>query len=131
MSLVTEDTLNAAADGAVATIDLASLHTEDPGTDRTTGELVDDSSSAPGYARQAIAWAAASSAVSGNDGAVDFAADGGDWPEVTHIGLWEDDTTPIFRGSVALATARQINDGATLRFASGTITLTAAEAEVE
>lgn len=114
-AVIPEADLNRAADANASLINRVSLHTGDPGVDGTANELT--VGTAPGYARQVIAFDPAAAGIAVNDAAIEFLADGGNWPEVTHMVFWTDPAT--FHGSQALNTARQINDGNTIRFAAG------------
>ena len=115
---------NAALDTYLTGVNHVSLHTGDPGASGTLLELVDPTTAA-GYARQSITFAAAGSSSKASNAEADFLASGGNWPSVTHIGLWN---TSTFMGSCALTAARQINDGATLAIDSGAITMAASGA---
>jgi hypothetical protein len=120
MTLIAESILDDVLELALADADTLSLHAGDPGADGSANELTED-----GYAREAIAWASAASGEKASDGVIDFTA-AEDWPEVTHVALWLDDTeTPVFIASVELAAARTVVSGSILRFASGAIKLTA------
>jgi len=81
-----------------------------------------------GYAREAVAFAAATSGAgtTSNTGAVIFTADGGDWGSVTHMGIHDASSggNLIWHGS--LAAAKTVADGDTLEFAVGNIDLTVA-----
>lgn len=79
-----------------------------------------------GYAREEVSFAAAhaTNGTAANDTAVEFAADGADWDEVTHIGLFDaaTDGNLLFHG--AITTPRTVTDQGTLTFAIGDIVVT-------
>lgn len=79
-----------------------------------------------GYARQAVAFGAASSGSADNSGTISFTASGGNWGDITHWELWDALTTGNRLMHGALTSSRTINDGDTLEFAAGDITMTAA-----
>lgn len=106
---VTTAVLNAAADGAVAILGFASLHTADP--EPSGGNEV----AGGGYARQAITWNAATGAVSGLNGTLSF--DGPASGAATHLGLWSAVSAGTFRGSSPLTGDQAFN-------ASGEYTVT-------
>lgn len=74
----------------------ASLHTADPGT---TGAS-EVTGGAPGYARKAITWAAASAGSKTLTASVTFDVPGG--VTVTHCGTWSASSGGTFRGGGAL-----------------------------
>lgn len=84
--------------------------------------------STSGYARQAITFAAAASpgGTTDNSGAVSFTASGGNWGAVTHVGIFTASTSGNLLWHGAMAASRTINDGDTLSFAVGAVTLTLA-----
>ena len=81
-----------------------------------------------GYAREAVAFAAATSGTgtTSNTGAVIFTADGGDWGSVTHMGIHDASSGGSLIWHGALAAAKTVADGDTLEFAVGNIDLTVA-----
>jgi len=81
-----------------------------------------------GYAREAVAFAAATSGAgtTSNTGAVIFTADGGDWGSVTHMGIHDASSGGNLIWHGALAAAKTVADGDTLEFAVGNIDLTVA-----
>lgn len=101
-----------------------SLHSADPG-DTGASELVGD-----GYERVAVTnndtnWPAASGGVKSNGTAISFAAaDGADWAEATHFGIWDAATVgnPLYLGE--LTTPKTVSDGDTASFAAGTLDVT-------
>jgi hypothetical protein len=122
-TFLTTARLNASLDTALTGVNHVSLHTGDPGVAGLLLELT--TLTAAGYARQTVSFDAAASSSKGSHAEVDFLADGGNWPEVTHVGFWNSST---FMGSWPLDTARQIDDGETLAADAGAITLAAAGA---
>lgn len=100
------------------------LHTEDPGSMGATGELDGGSmGNADGYERATGTFTIDTDLSGANDDAVSFTASGGDWPSVTYVSLWTSDTIPVFLAALELEASRQINDGMTLRFAAGALTI--------
>ena len=79
-----------------------------------------------GYSRQAVAFGAASSpdGTTDNTGTVSFTAAGGDWGTITHVGIFDASTNGNLLWHGALAASRTVNDGDTLSFAVGAVTLT-------
>lgn len=84
--------------------------------------------SGSGYARQSVAFAAATSpgGTTNNSAAVSFTANGGNWGTITHIGIFTAATGGNLLWHGALSASRTINDGDTLSFAIGAITITLA-----
>jgi len=84
--------------------------------------------SGSGYAREAVAFAAATSGTgtTSNTGVVIFTADGGDWGSVTHMGIHDASSGGNLLWHGALAAAKTVADGDTLEFAVGNIDLTVA-----
>ena len=98
------------------------LHTADP-TDAGSGAEV----SGFGYARQSMAFGAASSGTASNSAAVEFpAASGGNWGTITHIGIWDASTTGNLLFHAALTTSKTINDGDIFKIAASGVDITAA-----
>lgn len=97
------------------------LYTASP-TDADSGTEVSGS----GYARQACAFSAASGGVASNSAAETFTASGGNFGTITHIGIRDASTggNLLFWG--ALPVSRTINDGESLIFNIGNITVTLA-----
>lgn len=79
-----------------------------------------------GYARQAITFGAAAlgTGVSLNSNTPSFTAAGGNWGTVTNFCVFDAATggNPIFYGT--LTTSRTVNDGDTLTFGVGNLSLT-------
>lgn len=97
------------------------LFTSDP-TDAGSGTEVSGS----GYARQAIAFGAASGGTAANTAAESFTASGGSFGTVTHIGIYDASTAGNLLFHSALNASRVVNDGDTLTFAIGDVTVTLA-----
>jgi hypothetical protein len=81
-----------------------------------------------GYARQAVAFAAATSGdgTTSNTGSVSFTADGGNWGSITHMAIFTASSGGSMLWHGALAAPRTINNSDTLTFAPGSINLTLA-----
>ena len=110
-----DHTLGIASYTAPSTIYLA-LFTTDP-TDADTGTEV----SGFGYARQETTFGAAVSGASSNTTAETFSATGGNFGEITHIGLYDALTTGNLLYHTALSASRIVNNGESLSFAIGAI----------
>lgn len=74
-----------------------------------------------GYAREAIDFSAAASGATSNSGVVSFTASGGNFGDVTHIGLSDDPTAGNWLMVGALTSPKTVNDGDTLQFAAGDV----------
>lgn len=94
------------------------LFTDDP-TDAATGTEV----ASGGYARQAVTFTAAASGTTANAGSVSFTAAGGNYGTVTHVAVYDDVSAGNMLMHTALTTSRTVNDGETLTFAIGNLTL--------
>ena len=81
-----------------------------------------------GYSRQAVTFGAASSpgGTTDNTGSVSFTATGGNWGTITHVGIFDASTTGNMLWHGAMTASRTINDGDTLSFAIGAVTITLA-----
>jgi len=101
-----------------ATVYLA-LFTTSP-TDADTGTEV----STGAYARQATAFDAAAAGVTQNTALESFTASGASWGSITHIGIYDAATTGNLLYWAIMTTPRTINDGDTLEFAAGSVTVT-------
>lgn len=93
-----------------------SLHTADPG-ETGTSEATGGS-----YARQTIAFAAASAGVSASNTAQTFTMPAGTF---THFGIWDASTTGNFLFGGALTASKTTASGDQITFASGAVTVTA------
>lgn len=81
-----------------------------------------------GYARQAVSFNAASSpgGTTDNSGALNFTASGGSWGTITHVGIFDALTVGNLLWWGAITTSKTVDDGDTLTFSAGNITLTLA-----
>lgn len=81
-----------------------------------------------GYSRQSVTFAAASSpgGTTDNTGTVSFTAAGGNWGTITHLGIFTASTGGNLLWHGALSASRVVNDGDTLSFAIGAISITLA-----
>jgi hypothetical protein len=81
-----------------------------------------------GYARQSVAFSAASSpgGTTSNSGEVSFTATGADYGTVTHMGIFDASSGGNLLWHGALTASKTIADGDTLTFAVGNIDLTMA-----
>ena len=95
------------------------LHTADPAEDASGTEV-----STGGYARQACAFDAPSDGVTQNTALESFTASGASWGSVTHFAIWDASTVGNMLVYSALDTSRTVNDGDTLEFAAGAISIT-------
>jgi len=99
------------------TVDLMSLHTDDPGSSGTSNEV-----SGGGYSRQAATFAAASSGERALDDDVDFVGPADE--DATWIGLWEDGDPDVFKGRVALSGDVAFNSSGEFQVKAATTKLT-------
>ena len=111
--LTEADMSNMVGDG----IDFASAHTADP---TTVGDN-EHTDGGAGYTREAITWAAASTASVGASNSPVFDIDGS--TSVTHIGFWSAVSGGTFYGSATVTTEAFGGDG-TYTLTSCTISLT-------
>ena len=81
-----------------------------------------------GYSRQTVAWDAASGTggTTSNSAPVTFTASGGNFGNVTHIGIFDASTSGNLLWHGAMAAAKQVNSGDSIQFATGSIDLTIA-----
>jgi hypothetical protein len=81
-----------------------------------------------GYSRQTVAWDAASGTggTTSNSAPVTFTASGGNFGNVTHIGIFDASTSGNLLWHGAMAAAKQVNAGDSIQFATGSIDLTIA-----
>lgn len=103
-----------------STIYLA-LYTSDP-TDANSGTELSGS----GYARQTITFGTHSNGTSLNTSAETFTASGGNFGTITHIGLLDASTSGNLLCFGALAVSKTVNDGESISFAVGSISVTLA-----
>jgi hypothetical protein len=81
-----------------------------------------------GYVRKAVAFDAASTpgGTTSNTGAVSFTASGGVWGTITHIGIFDAETSGNLLWHGSLTASKAVGDGDTIEFAIGNIDLTVA-----
>ena len=110
------DTMTSGGSGISAITPYVSLHTADPGLTGTS-EVTGGS-----YARQTVAFSAASSGATANTGAVTFT----DMPSatITHVGLWDSLSGGNFLYGDVLTNGSQIvNSGGSFEFPIGDLDL--------
>lgn len=76
-----------------------------------------------GYARQAVTFAAYAANAAESSNAPVFTAAGGNWANATHVGLFDASTGGNMLWYAAMTAAEQVNDGGTITFSAGAITL--------
>lgn len=113
-----DHTLAVAAYTAPGTVYLA-LYTSDPGDDNSGTEV-----SGGGYARQVISFNAASAGSASSSTEETFTASGGNWGNITHIGILDASTAGNLLYHGALSSSKTVNDGDSLVFSSGDVTIT-------
>jgi len=102
---------------APTSVELA-LFTVAPGDDGTGGTEV----SGNGYARQAVTFGAPSGGTVQNSGIVAFPqASGGDWGTIVATGIYDNSGNLLYHG--ALASSKLVEDGDTISFVVGAITV--------
>jgi hypothetical protein len=79
-----------------------------------------------GYARQTIAFSAASGGVTSNSADVSFTASGANYGTVTHIGIFDASTGGNLLWHGAMTASKTVEDGDTITFAAGNVDLTLA-----
>lgn len=94
------------------------LHDDDPGI---TGA---NEVSGNGYARQSMAFAAASGGAAVNTSAETWTASGGDWGAIGYASVWDADTSGNCLWTCALPASKTITDGESLTVAVGDCKLT-------
>ena len=84
--------------------------------------------SGAGYARQAVAFDAATSpgGTTSNSGDVSFTAAGGNYGTVTHLGIFDASSSGNLLWHGALTADKTVEDGDTITFTAGNIDLTMA-----
>jgi hypothetical protein len=95
------------------------LYTSDP-TDADSGTEVTGGS----YARQSVAFAAASGGSKASNATVTFPTATANWGTVTHIGLRDASTAGNLLWSGALSSSASVTTGTTFSIASGALTCT-------
>ena len=98
-----------------------SLHTADP-TDAGTGTEVSGGS----YVRKAATFAAPSNGVSATSADVTFDQATASWGTITHIGIWDAESTGNMLYHTPLTTSKTIDSGDIFKIASGSLTVTLA-----
>lgn len=81
-----------------------------------------------GYSRKSVTFNAASSpgGTTSNSGIVSWTASGANYGTVTHVGIFDASTAGNLLWQGALSASKTVNDGDTLQFAAGNLTLTLA-----
>jgi len=96
----------------------------------STGSFNDDNSGTEltgnGYARESIAFSAASSGTASNSGAVEVSAATGSWGTVSHFGLFDASSSGNLLIHGALTASKVIETGDILKIAVGDMDITAA-----
>jgi len=95
------------------------LHTADP-TDAGSGTEVSGGS----YARTAVTFGAPSSGTCASNADCTFPQATGSWGTITHIGLWDANTTGNLLYHTPLNTSKTIDNGDLFKIASGSLTVT-------
>lgn len=97
-----------------------SLHTADP-TDTGANEIT-----ASGYIRKAASFGAPSDGVSTTNADITFDQANTAWGTITHVGIWDSDTSGNLYYHTALDAAKTIDTGDIFKIASGNLTVTLA-----
>ena len=102
------------------------LHTASPADDASGTEV-----SGNGYARVAIttkfdAASGTGGSLSSNADITGFAASGGSWGTVSHVGIWDASTSGNLLFHTALDSSAAVNDGDSYQISSGNLTITVA-----
>lgn len=81
-----------------------------------------------GYSRKSVTFNAASSpgGTTSNSGVVTWTASGANYGTVTHVGIFDASTAGNLLWHGALSSSKTVNDGDTIQFAAGNLTLTLA-----
>lgn len=84
--------------------------------------------SGAGYSRKSVSFNAASTpgGTTSNSGIVSWTAAGGAYGTVTHVGIFDASTAGNLIWQGALSTSKTVNDGDTIQFSAGNLTLTLA-----
>jgi len=84
--------------------------------------------SAGGYSRKSVTFNAASTpgGATSNSGVVTWTASGAAFGTVTHVGILDASTSGNLLWHGALSASKTVNDGDTIQFAAGNLTLTLA-----
>ena len=78
------------------------------------------------YARQSVAFSAASGGTTSNSGNIEFPAATGSWGTITHFGIWDALTTGNMLLHGAFTSGKIISTGDILRITAGDLDITAA-----
>ena len=78
------------------------------------------------YARQTIAFSAASGGVTSNSADVSFTASGANYGTVSHIGIFDASSGGNLLWHGAMTASKTVEDGDTITFATGNVDLTLA-----
>ena len=113
-------TLNNTAYTSPSTV-YAALFLTDP-TDAGTGTEVSGGS----YVRKSAAFASPSNGVSASSADVTFDQATGSWGTITHIGIWDAESTGNMLYHTPLTTSKTIDSGDIFKIASGSLTVTLA-----
>ena len=79
-----------------------------------------------GYARQTIAFSAASGGATSNSADVSFTASGANYGTVTHVGIFDAASAGNLLWHGAMTASKTVEDGDTITFAAGNVDLTLA-----
>ena len=81
-----------------------------------------------GYTRKSVTFSAASSpgGTTSNSGVVTWTASGANFGTVTHVGIFDASTSGNLLWHGGLSASKTVNDGDTIQFAAGNLTLTLA-----
>ena len=84
--------------------------------------------SGAGYSRKSVSFNAASTpgGTTSNSGIVSWTAAGGNYGTVTHVGIFDASTAGNLLWQGGLSTSKTVNDGDTIQFSAGNLTLTLA-----
>lgn len=84
--------------------------------------------SGSGYSRKSASFNAASSpgGTTSNNAVISWTAAGGNYGTVTHVGIFDASTGGNLLWHGSLSTPKTVNDGDTIQFSSGNLTLTLA-----
>jgi hypothetical protein len=94
------------------------LHTADP-TDAGTGTEV----AGNGYARKSATFGAPSSGLSTTSAAVEFDQATGSWGTISHVGIWDANTTGNLLFHTALTASKTIDTGDIFKIAAGSLSV--------
>lgn len=96
----------------------------------STASMNDDASgteiSGNNYARQSVAFSAASGGTTSNSGNIEFPAATGSWGTVSHFGIWDASSAGNMLLHGAFTSSKTISTGDILRITAGDLDITAA-----